>query len=604
MSRPIDVMIVGAQKSGTTSLLRYLGEHPECISHPQKEFAYFLDPTEYNNNYSNAFNKYFTNQEISNHSKIVAKSAGLYSDENAIRKLYEHNPDCKLILLLRNPVERTYSSYLMEKNYGSVKFEFSSIPELINNFKNENEDWGYRFFIDYGLYAKHLKNIYKYFPQKQVKIILNCDFKKDSLKICKEVYNFIQVDSAFSPNIDVKHNVTQKTRSKFYAKAVMKILRRDGGIRKILKKLIPENKAYKYGELLRNVNKTHKEHNEIDQLTKKFLIDFYKPHNDELAKLTGLELSHWNKVSSTKTPTYSFIAINNCNMCGATPNKHKVLGRRLNQSQGRNPKKKVGITTTIMKCKQCELIFSNPLPIPSSIQDHYGILPEEYWSDQYFNLSENYFREELDTLKKIVPNPSENPKYLDIGSGIGKSMIALSNAGYESYGLEPSEPFYKRAIEKMGIPSNKLTLGSIEEANYPENYFDFISFGAVLEHLYDPASSIEKAMKWAKPNGIIHIEVPSSKWLVSKLINAYYFVTFSNYVCNLSPMHSPFHLHEFGLKSFIEHSKKNNYDIVYSNYTVCQTYLPKFLDYIIKPYMKMTNTGMQLTLWLQKKTLD
>ena len=40
----IDIMIVGAQKAGTTSLLRYLGEHPECVAHPQKEFAYFLEP--------------------------------------------------------------------------------------------------------------------------------------------------------------------------------------------------------------------------------------------------------------------------------------------------------------------------------------------------------------------------------------------------------------------------------------------------------------------------------------------------------------------------------------------------------------------------------
>lgn len=43
MSKKIDVMIVGAQKDGTTSLLRYMGEHPDCIAHPQKEFAYFID---------------------------------------------------------------------------------------------------------------------------------------------------------------------------------------------------------------------------------------------------------------------------------------------------------------------------------------------------------------------------------------------------------------------------------------------------------------------------------------------------------------------------------------------------------------------------------
>ena len=62
-------------------------------------------------------------------------------------------------------------------------------------------------------------------------------------------------------------------------------------------------------------------------------------------------------------------------------------------------------------------------------------------------------------------------------------------------------PFYERAISKMNIDPGKLKLGMIEDVDYPENHFDFITFGAVLEHLYHPAASIEKAMKWLKPGG-------------------------------------------------------------------------------------------------------
>ncbi|MBK8291297.1 MAG: methyltransferase domain-containing protein [Flammeovirgaceae bacterium] len=57
------------------------------------------------------------------------------------------------------------------------------------------------------------------------------------------------------------------------------------------------------------------------------------------------------------------------------------------------------------------------------------------------------------------------------------------------------------------------------EVVYPENSFDFISFGAVLEHVYSPADSILRTLRWLKPNGIIHIEVPSSDWLINKIIN-------------------------------------------------------------------------------------
>jgi 2-polyprenyl-3-methyl-5-hydroxy-6-metoxy-1,4-benzoquinol methylase len=287
-------------------------------------------------------------------------------------------------------------------------------------------------------------------------------------------------------------------------------------------------------------------------------------------------------------------------MCGSKTDKHKILGKRLNASQGKNPKNKIGITTTIVKCTNCGLIYSNPQPVPFDIQDHYGVPPENYWKENYFNVSDNYFQGEIERLKKLI-DFKDGIKSLDIGAGLGKQMIALSKAGFSTYGFEPSKQFHERAISKMGINPDKLKLGMIEEVEYPENYFDFISFGAVLEHLYDPSDSILKAMKWLKPNGIIHIEVPSSDWLIGKIINLFYKLKRTDYVGNLSPMHEPFHLHEFGIKSFEEHAKQYNYELAFYDYYVCQTFMPKIADYILKPYMRLTNTGMQLCVWLRKR---
>ena len=287
-------------------------------------------------------------------------------------------------------------------------------------------------------------------------------------------------------------------------------------------------------------------------------------------------------------------------MCGVDSTDHKILGKRLNRPQGYNPRKKVGITTTIAKCKNCNLIFSAILPIPNNIQDHYGIPPENYWKEDYFKLEDNYFKDEIETLKNLITLDTKS-KALDIGAGVGKCMLALNRAGFDSYGLEPSEPFYQRAVEKMGIDISKLKLTSIEDAKYPENEFDFITFGAVLEHLYNPSASIEKAIKWLKPGGVIHIEVPSSKWLINRIINFSYKIRGLDYVGNISPMHIPYHLYEFDLKSFLLNSKLNNYNVIHHQYFVSETYLPKIFNPIIKPYMKLTNTGMQLVVWLQKK---
>lgn len=287
-------------------------------------------------------------------------------------------------------------------------------------------------------------------------------------------------------------------------------------------------------------------------------------------------------------------------MCGSSTDEHKILGKRLNGSQGKNPTNKIGITTTICKCNVCGLIYSNPQPIPFDLQDHYGIPPEEYWNKAYFSIDEYYFKNEIERLKKLI-DFQRGMKTLDIGAGLGKQMIALTTAGFDAYGFEASLPFYKRAISQMKIDPVKLNLGMIEEMEYEENYFDFISFGAVLEHLYDPSDSIKRAMKWLKQNGIIHIEVPSSDWLINKLINTFYKLKFMDYVGNISPMHEPFHLHEFNLKSFQLHAIQNNYEVVFHEYYVCQTYMPKIIDYFIKPYMKKTDTGMQLCIWLRKK---
>ncbi len=240
------------------------------------------------------------------------------------------------------------------------------------------------------------------------------------------------------------------------------------------------------------------------------------------------------------------------------------------------------------------------MPVPFDIQDHYGTPPEDYWLDSYFEWTLEYFADQIEVVKKLLPFKN-GMSALDVGAGLGKCMISLKNAGFDTYGFEPSKPFFDRAVSKMGIEKNRLKLGMIEEMEYPENSFDFITFGAVFEHLYHPAQNLEKALKWLKPNGIIHIEVPSSKHFIAKLINIYYRLRGTNYVTHISPMHTPFHLYEFGLKSFEELGKKLGYKIEKHQFDVCViSYIPKILLPLFRKYMKWTKTGMQLTVYLRK----
>jgi len=240
------------------------------------------------------------------------------------------------------------------------------------------------------------------------------------------------------------------------------------------------------------------------------------------------------------------------------------------------------------------------MPIPFDIQDHYGTPPESYWNEHYFKWDPTYFADQILEVKGLLPF-REGMAALDVGAGLGKCMLSLSKAGFNTFGFEPSKPFYERAVSQMGIEREKLQLGMIEEVDYPENSLDFITFGAVFEHLYHPTQSLEKALQWLKPGGIVHIEVPSSKHLIAKFIDLYYWMRGSSYVTHLSPMHSPFHLYEFGLKSFEELGKRLGFKIESHRYDIGEIcFVPKMLHPLFAKLMKDTDTGMQLTVYLRK----
>lgn len=84
-------------------------------------------------------------------------------------------------------------------------------------------------------------------------------------------------------------------------------------------------------------------------------------------------LNHEITMEMQTIKKYSFETISRCEMCGFTDNKNTVLGQRLNCRQGLSRRGFTGISVTIKRCTECGLIYSNPLPIPSSISDHYQI---------------------------------------------------------------------------------------------------------------------------------------------------------------------------------------------------------------------------------------
>lgn len=299
--------------------------------------------------------------------------------------------------------------------------------------------------------------------------------------------------------------------------------------------------------------------------------------------------------------TYTFRPQMRCNMCMASvADAAETLGKRLGRRQGIRPRNRVGVTTTIQRCKGCGLIFSNPTPIPRDIGQHYDMPVESYWTRD-LTVTDAYFTRQIETFNELrTQDGSRAAVALDIGAGVGRAMASLEKAGFDVFGLEPSAPFREVAVSRNGISPDRLSLASLEEAEYADEAFDFITFGAVLEHLLDPAACLERALSWTQPGGLIHVEVPSSDWLMARMLDFVYRAQGLDYTTHLSPMHSPFHLYEFTMACFERHAERAGYEIASHRRLVGDSYVPAPFRRPLARAMKRTGTGMQLEVWLRR----
>ena len=288
-------------------------------------------------------------------------------------------------------------------------------------------------------------------------------------------------------------------------------------------------------------------------------------------------------------------------MCAAPSSSFRVLGLRLNRSQGRNPRGVTGAGVTIVRCRKCGLVFPNPQPIPPRIEDHYDMPGEAYWGDT--RAKPEVTPAALAHWQKLRAQTTSEcaPSALDVGVGSGFTAKAMIAAGFDVFGFEPIPQFRELALEALELPADRIAACGIEDADYPPTTFDLVNFGAVLEHLYDPSMSLQKALSWLKPGGLIVLEVPSGDWLLAKIVNAFFRLRLTSYVTHCSPMHSPFHLYEFTRETFRYNGMRLGYTIVTANFDVGGvTVLPKFVQRLLNPVMRQTSTGLTLSLVLRK----
>ena len=111
-----------------------------------------------------------------NTKRIIGKNVNISFHEKSLIRLKEHNPECKLTLIIREPVARAYSAYTMAVKDGWMHKDFNEIVTIID--KRNYQDIMYGHFVGHGFYAKQIEMVLKYFKPSDLKIFLYDDLKQ------------------------------------------------------------------------------------------------------------------------------------------------------------------------------------------------------------------------------------------------------------------------------------------------------------------------------------------------------------------------------------------------------------------------------------------
>ena len=211
--KKIDLMIIGAQKCGTTALHQFLDSHPMFIGSQPKELNYFT----FNQYYAKGAKHYHKYFDFKGTKKIYfdASPSDLQDyDSIAAKRIQKYNPEVKLIVLIRDPVERAFSAYNMyygfwrkNKDWFNVwrddgliyekrtKKDFESFGNYIKHelFAIENKKPIDGPVIKHGIYSNGIVEYLKYFSKEQILIIENKELNGNTYKYLNDILKFMGI---------------------------------------------------------------------------------------------------------------------------------------------------------------------------------------------------------------------------------------------------------------------------------------------------------------------------------------------------------------------------------------------------------------------------
>lgn len=283
-----DFFIVGAAKCGTSSLYAYLKQHPQVYMSPNKEPHFFsqIEPgadrryviprtVASEDEYLNLF------REANGAIAIGEASPSYLWDEAAAYRMRDKIPEARIIIVLRDPIERAFSHYLMNVREGTQNLPF--YEALLEDQNRPVKGWtSSNLYVELGQYASQVERYINFFGRERVCVILSDELKRDTEAALRRAANFLHVDE--EPVSDIKSEKTYNSYSPPPSGAIKTFIVRSSWIRSLARTVVPQKVRW---EIRDKVLSKPMDKPEMDQRSVEMLRQVYEPDVSRLEELLG-----------------------------------------------------------------------------------------------------------------------------------------------------------------------------------------------------------------------------------------------------------------------------------------------------------------------------
>lgn len=306
MPREPNFFLVGAPKCGTTALNRYLDQHPAIYMSPIKEPHFFADEIRLEN-FTDDFRaaaerrlpaqggpvtqwaEYLKLFQDAGYATAIGEASPCYLwSPTAPANIAARFPDAKILMILRNPIERALSQYAHMLSFAKAPLTFSDY--LDSALANKSTRIGELYpFLLFGLYHDQILRYRSYFPASNTRIVFHEDFTRDPRAMLREIFQFLAVDPDFVPDLSLRHMEARVPRSFWLKNALKQVGIRDRIPEALRKRLRPLAFAPRAAIAMSEAERAR-------------LREYYRDDIVKLSALLNRDLAAWLSGSRTIAP--------------------------------------------------------------------------------------------------------------------------------------------------------------------------------------------------------------------------------------------------------------------------------------------------------------